>query len=295
MEKTILFTIILVWTMNTCLLHAQEKDNAKDNTELLRMYENDQAERKVVNPDWTELTRRDKQRRQRVSQLLDSGKVHTATDYYHAAMIFQHGTDTIDSGKAVALMKKAIELDSSMNKWLLAAAIDRDLMRKGKPQIYGTQYVKKGMDQPFELYELDSTKITDEERREYGVRTLAEQRQQVIAMNKKSLFELLANGKTAQEIVEFIKEEGAESEFNLGEMAINSLGYQFLEQGDIQGALQIFKLNVELYPEAPNTYDSYGEALLKMGKKQKAIQAYRKALELNPENENAQRVLKELQ
>lgn len=295
MKTTILFTALLVWTMNTCQIHAQETNTSKDNLELLQMYENDQSERKVSNPDWIELNRRDAERRQRVTELIASEKVKTAKDYYHAAMIFQHGTDTIDSGKAVAFMKKAVRLDPSMNKWLLAAAIDRDLMRKGEPQIYGTQYVKNGMDQPFELYELDSTKITDAERREYNVRTLAEQRQQVIAMNKKSLFELVAEGKSAQEIVQFIKEQGMESEYNLDEMAINGLGYHFMEQDDIQDALQIFELNIELYPKAPNTYDSYGEALLKIGKEREAIKAYKKALELNPENENAQRVLKELQ
>lgn len=294
MKTTILVLTFFVSVFTIGSLHAQDQNNSKDNTELLRMYENDQSERMNGNPDWKELNQRDAKRRQRVSELLASKKVITAMDFYRAAMIFQHGTDTIDSGKAVELMKKAVKLDSTMNKWLLAAAIDRDLMRKGEPQIYGTQYVKNGNDQPFELYKIDTTKISDEERKEYNVRTLAEQRSQVIAMNKKSLLELLAQGKTAKEIVRFIKQQEEESEYNLNEMAINSLGYHFLEKDDLQGAIQIFELNIELFPKAPNTYDSYGEALLKMGKDREAIQAYKKALELNPENENAKHVLKNL-
>ena len=44
----------------------------------------------------------------------------------------------------------AIELDSTKNKWLLAASIDRELMSRNKPQIYGTQYTKMREDQPLQ-------------------------------------------------------------------------------------------------------------------------------------------------
>ena len=56
-------------------------------------------------------------------------------------MIFQHGRDYVAYGMAVQLMRKFIELDSTANKWLLIAAIDRELLSRNKPQIYGTQYV----------------------------------------------------------------------------------------------------------------------------------------------------------
>jgi hypothetical protein len=86
---------------------------------------------------------------------------------------------------AVKLMRKSLELDSTADKWFLAAAIDRDLMRRDLPQIYGTQYIKMGNDAPWELYTLDSTKITNAERKEYNVETLAEQRKKVKKMNEK--------------------------------------------------------------------------------------------------------------
>jgi hypothetical protein len=127
----------------------------------------------------------DSLRQMRVQQLLDSNKVQTSNDYHNAAMVFQHGLDTIASGMAVKLMQKSLELDSTADKWLLAAAIDRDLMRRDLPQIYGTQYLKMGEDAPWELYQLDSTKITDAERKEYNVETLAEQRDKVKKMNEK--------------------------------------------------------------------------------------------------------------
>ena len=40
------------------------------------------------------------------------------------------------------------------------------------------------------------------------------------------------------------------------ERALNSLGYQYLNSRKIEDALGIFKLNIEAYPEAFNTYDS---------------------------------------
>ncbi len=100
-------------------------------------------------------------------------------------MVFQHGNDSSDYGKAVGLMKKAIELDSTTNKWLLAATTDRYLLSKGEAQIYGTQYRKKA-DEPWKLAEIDTTKISDAERIKYGVETLAEQRQKVKEMNSEN-------------------------------------------------------------------------------------------------------------
>ena len=60
------------------------------------------------------------------------------------------------------------------------------------------------------------------------------------------------------------------------------------------GALKIFKLNTELYPNAYNTHDSYGECLLKLNKTDEAIRAYKKSLELNPNNTHAEKVLAEI-
>lgn len=274
------------------------KDNAeivKDNAELQTMYEADQSNRRSNNIDWSIVSKRDSLRRAKVYELLDSNKIRTAQDYHNAAMIFQHGSDTIASGMAVKMMRKAIKLDPTINKWLLAAAIDRDLMRKDKPQIYGTQYRRKNGG-PWELYKIDTTVITDQERIEFGVETLAEQRERVKQMNKKDLSELLEQGKSIDEIIKIVKKEDKEkSEYDLSEMALNVFGYQLMEQGKNQDALKIFKLNTELYPNAYNTYDSYGECLLKLGKTDKAIKAYEKSLELNINNDNASKVLFEIE
>lgn len=278
-------------------IQTTQKDTeiVKDNAELQAMYEADQSNRRSGNIDWSIVSKKDSLRRVRVYELLDSNKVRTAQDYYNAAMIFQHGSDTIASGMAVKMMRKAIKLDPTINKWLLAAAIDRDLMRKGEPQIYGTQYTRKNGG-PWKRYKIDTTVITDQERIEFGVETLAEQREKVKRMNKKDLSELLDQGKSIDEIIKIVKKEDKEkSEYDLSERALNIFGYALMEQEKNRAALKIFKLNTELYPNAYNTFDSYGECLLKLGKKEKAIKAYKKSLELNINNDNASKVLFEIE
>ncbi len=79
------------------------------------------------------------------------------------------------------------------------------------------------------------------------------------------------------------------------EHEFNSTGYRLMGAGNLEAALEIFKLNVELYPESANVYDSLGEAYLKIGDKKNAARNYEKSLELNPQNSNAKEVLKRLE
>ena len=146
-----------------------------DNSELQKMYKEDQGSRMVKNIDWKLVSKQDKEREDRVYELIKLGQIVTGKDYYNSAMIFQHGSDTIASSMAVKQMKKAIALDSTINKWLLAAAIDRDLMRKQKPQIYGTQFIRNNGETKWKRYNIDTTQVTDERCKYYHVETLAEQ------------------------------------------------------------------------------------------------------------------------
>ena len=75
---------------------------------------------------------------------------------------------------------------------------------------------------------------------------------------------------------------------------LNNLGYEYLNKNENEKALEILKLNVLLYPNSGNVFDSYAEILLKMNKKEDAIKMYKKSIELNPENENGKKVLDKL-
>ena len=82
--------------------------------------------------------------------------------------------------------------------------------------------------------------------------------------------------------------------FRPNEFEINEWAYRMLAKEQFQEAKEIFKLNVHLFPNSGNVYDSYGEVLLKMGDKKQAIEMYKKAIELDPNNTHAIKILEEL-
>lgn len=75
--------------------------------------------------------------------------------------------------------------------------------------------------------------------------------------------------------------------FKLSENDLNSWGYQLLAQKNIPAALSVFKLNVALYPESANAYDSLAEIFELLENKPESISNYKKSLALNPKNKNA--------
>jgi len=267
-----------------------------DNPELQKMAEEDQNARKQPNIDWAILNKEDKTRRERTLQLYKEDQVKTAKDYLNAGIVFQHGTDSIDSAMAVKSFEKAIQLDETLNKWWYAAAVDRDLMRRGKPQIYGTQFIKKSANGRWERYKMDPTQVTDEQRKYYKVETLAEQEAKERSMNLKSISAYYNEQKAIDPVIKLIQSEvakGKQSEYDVSEEKINSFGYELSEAGKMEEALKILKYNTELYPKGFNTFDSYGEILLQNGETKKALRAYQKSLALNPDNANAKKILQE--
>ena len=73
------------------------------------------------------------------------------------------------------------------------------------------------------------------------------------------------------------------------------MGYSLLRDGRVAEAIAVFKVNVELYPQSSNVYDSLGEAHLANGDKELAATNYKKSLELDPHNQNAANMLRKLQ
>ena len=63
------------------------------------------------------------------------------------------------------------------------------------------------------------------------------------------------------------------------EREFNAMGYRLMGSRRIKEAIEIFKLNVELYPNSANVYDSLGEAYMNNGDIKNAIQNYKKLLE----------------
>jgi predicted alpha/beta superfamily hydrolase/TolA-binding protein len=87
----------------------------------------------------------------------------------------------------------------------------------------------------------------------------------------------------------------SENKLYFDENEFNAMGYRLMGKGKIEEAIEVFELNVELYPDSANVYDSLAEAYMKSGDTQNAIKNYKKSLDINPDNENAKEMLKKLE
>jgi tetratricopeptide (TPR) repeat protein len=79
------------------------------------------------------------------------------------------------------------------------------------------------------------------------------------------------------------------------EELINKKGYDNIREKKYDIAVQIFAINVALYPNSSNVYDSYGEALFHTGDTLAAIANFKKSLSMDSGNRNAKRYLKKLE
>lgn len=77
------------------------------------------------------------------------------------------------------------------------------------------------------------------------------------------------------------------------ETELNDWAYRVMGSNP-KDALELFKINVALYPESWNVYDSLGEAFLKTGNKEEAIKMYQKSVDLNPNNKGGKQILERL-
>jgi len=82
--------------------------------------------------------------------------------------------------------------------------------------------------------------------------------------------------------------------FDFGEGSLNVFGYTLLEGKDSAGAIQVFKLNAETFPDSSNVWDSLTEGYLKASDVKKAQEDYKKALSLDPANQSAKEALKKI-
>lgn len=136
--------------------------------------------------DWHVVGKRDAARRAQVMRLLDSGQVRTAEDFSDAALIFQHGDSVQNTQLAFALATVASRMAPSNRdaRQLVADAWDRIMVRSGKPQWYGTQFVRSKTTGKWELYPTDPNAVSDAQRTAMGIPTLAEDKAHLAEINQ---------------------------------------------------------------------------------------------------------------
>ena len=109
------------------------------------------------------------------------------------------------------------------------------------------------------------------------------------------LYELIDQGAGDDAVRQVLDERDAKQpKYYFLEGEINAQGYRFLQADRTAQAITLFKLNVELFPQAWNVYDSLGEALAKSGDTAGATAMYEKSLQLNPESTSGKEALTRL-
>jgi CubicO group peptidase (beta-lactamase class C family) len=104
----------------------------------------------------------------------------------------------------------------------------------------------------------------------------------------------LENSGYRNAITSFNKIKKTNAGFNLPENEVNGWGYKLIKQGRIKDAVEIFKLNVYLYPASANAFDSLGETFAELSDAENSIKNYEQSLKLNPENINARNQIQKL-
>lgn len=89
--------------------------------------------------------------------------------------------------------------------------------------------------------------------------------------------------------------EEISSVYNSLEIYINSLGIEWLKEKKVSLAINVFKINIFLYPESSKTFESLGDAYIHNKQYDKAIINYTKALEINPDNIDNKKIIIELE
>lgn len=82
------------------------------------------------------------------------------------------------------------------------------------------------------------------------------------------------------------------------ETKINDFGYRLINQNRFEQANKVLNMNIQLFPESANAYDSYAESWWKLGNKDEAIKYYKIAISRDPKGatgENAKKMLEQLQ
>ena len=78
---------------------------------------------------------------------------------------------------------------------------------------------------------------------------------------------------------------------------LNKAGYQLLDGNDLEGAIGVFGMNAQFFPDSANVWDSLAEAYWKAGDLVKAEEYYNKAISMDPEGrvgDNARKMLAEM-
>ena len=113
-----------------------------------------------------------------------------------------------------------------------------------------------------------------------------------LAANEKIPSEYLEEGNIDKALESYLAIKKNDSlDETIKENYFNKLGYKKLRNKEYDKALAIFKINMELYPNSANVYDSYADALKQKGDTLQAIVFYKKSIAIDSGNKRAKRFI----
>ncbi|MDB5149889.1 MAG: tetratricopeptide repeat protein [Mucilaginibacter sp.] len=102
---------------------------------------------------------------------------------------------------------------------------------------------------------------------------------------------------SGEQIIKFYNDlkskRGNEYSFD-DESILNETGYYLMSKKRLADAVIVFEYNTKLFPKSGNVFDSLGEAYYNQGNKPLALLNYKKSLQLDPANDNAKKIINEL-
>lgn len=142
------------------------------------------ADEQLNDAENEDIERRDRgrKRRSRVLEFYNQGLVLSADDHYFAAIVMLYGEDVSHYELSRTFARRAVDLGSTRAWSIIAAAWDRSLIQRGRPQRFGTQFVReRGV---WSLGRVEPN-VADAERAMYGVPPLWVQEQAVARLRRR--------------------------------------------------------------------------------------------------------------
>ena len=147
MKRSRILPLLLLLCLAAISAQEPADDSSAISDELVVLYRADQADRssRPTSEQWQEIGKRDAARLGRVKEIVGQGLLESAEDYFHAAMVLQHGQGADNILLAHVLSTVAGFKGHETGQWLAAASLDRFLQRVDRAQIFGTQtWLKEG-------------------------------------------------------------------------------------------------------------------------------------------------------
>lgn len=179
-------TLLLVLAALLAPLPFSACSSAPPSQRLERLFdelEQELGERKLGSGDGEAWQVRQKERIAKVREMIAAHEVVSARDHLFAAVILTETDLDEDLATARELALKSAELGEPKGFRVAAEAVDKQLVKRGAPQKYGTQYLYEPVLRGWRLYPVDPA-TSDAERQAMGVEPLEQLRAREKQLNE---------------------------------------------------------------------------------------------------------------